>query len=86
VNAIDPVGAGDSFDASFLYKYLGGADLSVCVEYGNIAGALSTTKPGGTEAFRDRDSVRQFFCGHASDTMGTAAGEAKTYQLPMYNS
>ena len=53
VEAVDAVGAGDSFDAGFLHQYLRGADLSACLAYGNLAGALSTTRPGGTEAFRD---------------------------------
>jgi sugar/nucleoside kinase (ribokinase family) len=50
---VDTVGAGDSFDAGFLHQYVRGADLSACLASGNLAGALSTTRPGGTEAFRD---------------------------------
>lgn len=50
---VDPVGAGDSFDAGFLSEFVGGADLQACLRKGNLAGALSTTRPGGTEAFRD---------------------------------
>jgi sugar/nucleoside kinase (ribokinase family) len=50
---VDTVGAGDSFDAGFLHQYVKGADLSMCLSSGNLAGALSTTRPGGTEAFRD---------------------------------
>jgi sugar/nucleoside kinase (ribokinase family) len=53
VEAVDAVGAGDSFDAGFLNQYLNGADLPTCLAGGNLAGALSTTRPGGTEAFRD---------------------------------
>lgn len=53
VVAIDTVGAGDSFDAGFLHQYVRGADLLTCLASGNRAGALSTTRPGGTEAFRD---------------------------------
>jgi len=60
-NAVDPVGAGDSFDAGFLHQYLRGADLATCLAYGNVAGAYSTTQPGGTEAFRDRAKQQQFF-------------------------
>ncbi len=61
VDAIDPVGAGDSFDAGFLHQFVRGANLETCVAYGNLAGAFSTTRPGGTEAFRDRDHFRRFF-------------------------
>ena len=53
VAAVDTVGAGDSFDAGFLHQYVRGADLQTCLASGNLAGALSTTRPGGTEAFRD---------------------------------
>jgi sugar/nucleoside kinase (ribokinase family) len=63
VDAVDPVGAGDSFDAGFLHQYVRGADLATCLEYGNMAGAFSTTRPGGTEAFRDREHFRQVFQG-----------------------
>ena len=50
---VDTVGAGDSFDAGFLHEYVRGSDLNQCLANANAAGALSTTRPGGTEAFRD---------------------------------
>ena len=64
VNVVDAVGAGDSFDAGFLHQYVCGADLSACLASGNLAGALSTTRPGGTEAFRDGDHRERFFREH----------------------
>jgi sugar/nucleoside kinase (ribokinase family) len=57
---VDTVGAGDSFDAGFLHQYVRGADLPTCLASGNIAGALSTTRAGGTEAFRDADHRERF--------------------------
>jgi sugar/nucleoside kinase (ribokinase family) len=60
VVAIDTVGAGDSFDAGFLHQYIRGADLASCLAGGNIAGALSTTRPGGSEAFRDAEHRDKF--------------------------
>lgn len=54
VEFVDPVGAGDSFDAGFLAQFVRGADLATCLRWGNLAGAFSTTMAGGTEAFRDR--------------------------------
>jgi sugar/nucleoside kinase (ribokinase family) len=57
---IDTVGAGDSFDAGFLHQYVRGADLETCLNSGNLAGALSTTRPGGTEAFRDAEHRNNF--------------------------
>jgi sugar/nucleoside kinase (ribokinase family) len=58
---VDTVGAGDSFDAGFLHQYVRGADLATCLASGNRAGALSTTRPGGTEAFRDAAHREKFF-------------------------
>lgn len=65
VDAVDPVGAGDSFDAGFISQHILGADLPACLAYGNLAGACSTTRPGGTEAFRDRQYREEFFRKHA---------------------
>jgi sugar/nucleoside kinase (ribokinase family) len=64
VEAVDPVGAGDSFDAGFLHQFVRGANLTTCLAYGNLAGAFSTTRPGGTEAFRDRGYASDFFRTH----------------------
>lgn len=61
VYVIDPVGAGDSFDAGFLHQFLLGADLPTCLAYGNLCGAFSTTGCGGTEAFRDPARLQNFF-------------------------
>jgi sugar/nucleoside kinase (ribokinase family) len=63
---VDTVGAGDSFDAGFLHEFVRGSDLTKCLRIGNQAGALSTTRPGGTEAFRDRQHREQFFKGAVS--------------------
>jgi len=61
VKAVDDVGAGDSFDAGFIHQYLTGAKLEDCLGFANVAGAYSTTKEGGTEAFRDRAALSEFF-------------------------
>jgi sugar/nucleoside kinase (ribokinase family) len=65
VEAIDPVGAGDSFDAGFLHEYLRGSDIKSCLAAGNRAGALSVTRAGGTEAFRDAAHREKFFREHS---------------------
>ncbi|PYX97263.1 MAG: ribokinase [Acidobacteria bacterium] len=61
VAPMDAVGAGDSFNAGFLHQYVRGGDLPACLASGNLAGALSTTRPGGTEAFRDAKYRDDFF-------------------------
>jgi sugar/nucleoside kinase (ribokinase family) len=60
VTVVDPIGAGDSFDAGFLHQFLCGGDISTCLTYGNLCGAFSTTACGGTEAFRNAASLQQF--------------------------
>ncbi|MFZ0773985.1 MAG: sugar kinase [Candidatus Sulfotelmatobacter sp.] len=64
VEVVDPVGAGDSFDAGFLHQFLRGGDLQSCLAAGNVAGALSTTRAGGTEAFRDAEYRDRFLQSH----------------------
>ncbi len=65
VESVDAVGAGDSFDAGFLHGYLHGGDLPACLAAGNLAGALSTTRSGGIEAFRDAAYRQKFFEEHS---------------------
>ena len=52
VTPVDTIGAGDSFNAGFLFAFLSGASYEEAARAGNITGALSTLRPGGTEAFR----------------------------------
>ena len=55
----DAIGAGDSFDAGFIQKYINGDPLKDCLKYGALMGAINTTKPGGTTAFTNIDAIRQ---------------------------
>jgi sugar/nucleoside kinase (ribokinase family) len=64
VDIVDAVGAGDSFNAGFLSQYVAGAELTACLAAGNLAGAFSTMRPGGTEAFRDRNARESFWREH----------------------
>jgi sugar/nucleoside kinase (ribokinase family) len=64
VTVVDPVGAGDSFDAGFLHQFLLGADVTTCLAYGNLCGAFSTTDCGGTEAFRNPARMQEFLRQH----------------------
>jgi sugar/nucleoside kinase (ribokinase family) len=60
VEPVDAVGAGDSFNAGFLHKFIHGSSLEDCLEYGNVTACLSATRAGGTEAFRDRQHRETF--------------------------
>lgn len=62
VQVADHVGAGDSFDSGFIHQFIRGAKIEDCLAFGNLTAALSVTRPGGTEAFRDaayRDAFLQ---------------------------
>lgn len=50
VNVVDTIGAGDSFDAGFIYGYLQKWELEKALRLACVCGALSTQKAGGTEA------------------------------------
>jgi len=50
VHVVDTVGAGDSFDAGFIYGYLNGWDLRKTLRMAAVCGSLSTRAAGGTAA------------------------------------
>jgi sugar/nucleoside kinase (ribokinase family) len=60
VNVVDTVGAGDSFDAGFLFGFLRGYELHEALELAVSCGALSTRKPGGTDAQPNLDELVRF--------------------------
>lgn len=61
---VDTIGAGDTFNAGFLAAWLSGAAPQVCGRAGNVTGALSALRPGGTEAFRDAELRSRFLREH----------------------
>jgi sugar/nucleoside kinase (ribokinase family) len=50
VNVVDTTGAGDTFDAGFLYGYLNGWSLEKSLQFACACGSLSTQGIGGTAA------------------------------------
>jgi sugar/nucleoside kinase (ribokinase family) len=50
VAVVDTTGAGDAFDAGFIYGYLAGWNLSKALRLGCVCGSLSTRGAGGTAA------------------------------------
>jgi sugar/nucleoside kinase (ribokinase family) len=51
---VDTTGAGDSFDAGFLSRFLRGGSLRECARAGASAGARCVTRVGGTAAFEGK--------------------------------
>ncbi len=51
VKVVDTTGAGDSFNAGFLTRFVQGAPLEECARAGAQAGARAVTRHGGTSAF-----------------------------------
>jgi len=56
---VDAIGAGDSFNAGFIYKFINGCSIADCQKFGNLTGAVSTTEAGGTAAFSDYERFRK---------------------------
>ena len=50
VDVVDTVGAGDTFDAGFVYGYLQGWSLDKALKLGIICGSLSTRNRVGLKA------------------------------------
>jgi sugar/nucleoside kinase (ribokinase family) len=60
VNVVDTVGAGDSFDAGFLYGYLHAWSFERSLRFACVCGALSTQRAGGTEGQPTLDEAMKF--------------------------
>ena len=57
VRAVDPTGAGDSFNAGFIAGFLQKRPLQECLRRGNMCGALSVTALGGSTAFPTKEQL-----------------------------
>ncbi len=60
VNVVDTVGAGDSFDAGFLYGFLNGWRLQKSLQLAVACGSLSTRQAGGTTAQPALEEAMQY--------------------------
>lgn len=64
VQAVDTTGAGDSFNAGFIYGFLQGLPMEECLKCGNGCGSLSVTKLGGNTGFPFRAELEQWIRDH----------------------
>lgn len=60
VNPIDTTGAGDAFDAGFLYGVTQDCTIADCLKYGAICGALTTTVIGGAVGTPTLEEVQKW--------------------------
>lgn len=60
IEVVDTTGAGDSFNAGFIYGFLQGLSIDDALCCGNGCGALSCTGLGGNTAFPDQEGLMQF--------------------------
>lgn len=60
VEAVDTTGAGDSFNAGYLFGYLSGMDVETSLRYGNACGALSVGAYGGSTGSPDLEGLKAF--------------------------
>jgi sugar/nucleoside kinase (ribokinase family) len=63
VKVMDTVGAGDSFDAGFIYGYLRGWNLEKSLQLACVCGALSTQAAGGTDGQPTLDEAMKYVAG-----------------------
>jgi sugar/nucleoside kinase (ribokinase family) len=63
VQVVDTTGAGDSFNAGYVYGWLQDRSPAECLHMGNACGALSVTRRGGSSAFPTREELAQFLAG-----------------------
>lgn len=60
VQAVDTTGAGDSFNAGFIYGFLKGESVENSLRFGNGCGALNVTAYGGNTNFPNEEVLLSF--------------------------
>ncbi|MBB6672445.1 carbohydrate kinase family protein [Cohnella nanjingensis] len=60
VDVVDTTGAGDSFNAGYVYGFLNGYRTEQCLLLANACGALSVSRFGGSTGVGDRAAVERF--------------------------
>ncbi len=62
IDAVDTTGAGDCFDAGFLYSWLRGMDPKTCLRAGAACGEMSARTLGGIAGFPAREELERILC------------------------
>ena len=62
---VDTSGAGDAFTCAMTLEYLrNGGDIKEAIKYGNVAGAITVTRPGATSAIPTEEEINHFLYGN----------------------
>lgn len=75
VPVVDTTGAGDSFNAGYIYGFLTGHQTEQCLLYGNACGGMSVSQFGGSPGSLDRSALERFIAekaGYTTDHWQTA--------------
>lgn len=70
VDVVDTTGAGDSFNAGYIYGYLTGKGTEQCLIYGNACGALSVGAFGGSTGTVNLEGLERFIQLNQDKTAG----------------
>lgn len=57
-HVVDAIGAGDSFNAGFINRFINQDPLDECLDFGALCGAVNTTAAGGIGAFQSLEAVK----------------------------
>ena len=60
VNAVSTTGAGDAFNAGFIYGHLQNKDLFYCGKFGNFVASRCITKQGARKGLPGRECLKDF--------------------------
>lgn len=60
VKVMDTTGAGDSFNAGFVYGFVSGLSMEECLKRGNGCGSLSATMLGGNTGFPFKEQLERW--------------------------
>ncbi len=78
IEAHDTTGAGDNFDAGFIYAWLDGQSIENCLKWGNVLGGLSITELGGTTRKISSEEVKKYIS--TWDKINNSPGIDKEYK------
>ncbi len=62
---VDTTSAGDAFTGAMTLEYLrNGGDIKAAIKYGNVAGAITVTRPGATSSIPTEEEINAFLYGN----------------------